>query len=79
MALCNIVGDLCYLGYAFAAEGFVSLPKLFGAAFTMLAHVILLAYGDDQARIIAAEKGALARVVLKLRLRGAEPGRASST
>jgi hypothetical protein len=67
MALCNIVGDLCYLGFAFASEGFVSLPKLTGASFTMLAHIIMLAYGDDQARRIAEEKGSLARIFLKLR------------
>jgi len=67
MALCNIVGDCGYLGFAFAAEGFVSLPKLFGACFTILAHIILLAYGDDQARVVAAEKGRLSKIVLLLR------------
>jgi len=69
MALCNIVGDLGYLGFAFDADGFVSLPKLVGACFTMSAHIILLAYGDDQARRIAGEQGALSRLVLKLRAR----------
>jgi hypothetical protein len=67
MALCNIVGDLGYLGFAFDADGFVSLPKLIGASFTMSAHIILLAYGDDQARRIAGEEGLLSRTVLKLR------------
>jgi hypothetical protein len=67
MALCNIVGDLGYLGYAFAADGFVSFPKLFGSLFTMLAHIMLLAYGDDQARVIAAEGGKLANFILVLR------------
>ena len=67
MALFNIVGDLGYLGYAFAAEGFVSFPKLVGACFTMSAHIILLAYGDDQANIIATEKGTLSHIILGLR------------
>ncbi|MBI1180320.1 MAG: hypothetical protein GC201_07155 [Alphaproteobacteria bacterium] len=67
MALCNIVGDLCYLGFAFDAAGVVSLPKLAGAAFTMAAHTVLLAYGDDQARHIAAEKGLFAGALLRLR------------
>jgi hypothetical protein len=67
MALCNIVGDLCYVGFAFDAAGTVSLPKLAGAAFAMLAHTVLLAYGDDQARQIAGERGPLAALVLRLR------------
>ena len=67
MALCNIVGDLGYLGYAFVAEGFVSIPKLTGACFTVLAHLFLLAYGDDQARIVEKEKGLLSRIFLRLR------------
>lgn len=67
MALCNIVGDLGYLGFAFAAQGFVSLPKLVGACFTMTAHIILLAYGDDQARRVAGEAGAVSRFILQLR------------
>lgn len=67
MALCNIVGDLCYVGFAFDAEQAVSLPKLAGALFTILAHTILLAYGDDQARHIAGEKGRLSVIVLALR------------
>jgi hypothetical protein len=67
MALCNIVGDLGYLGFAFAANGFVSLPKLVGALCTMVAHILLLAYGDDQARMIEAEKGLPARVFMSLR------------
>lgn len=67
MALSNIVGDMGYIGYAFAGDGFVSLPKLAGASFTMLAHLILLAYGDDQMRTIEAEKGALSNFILSLR------------
>jgi len=67
MALCNIVGDLCYLGFAFAAEGWVSGPKLAGALFTIGAHIILLAYGDDQARHVATEQGVMGRVILALR------------
>jgi hypothetical protein len=67
MALCNIVGDLCYLGFAFDAEGFVSVPKLIGASFTLVAHIVLLAYGDDQARAIAIEAGRLARIFFFLR------------
>ncbi len=69
MALCNIVGDLGFLGYAFAADGFVSLPKLAGALCTMFAHILLLAYGDDQARLIAAESGMASRIFLSLRTR----------
>jgi hypothetical protein len=68
MALCNIVGDLGYLGFAFKAAGFVSLPKLAGALFTMLAHTILLAYGDDQARKISHEKGGLSKFILEARI-----------
>ena len=67
MALCNIVGDLCYLGFAFEAQGFVSLPKLSGALFTLAAHAALLAYGDDQARHIACEEGVIPRVMQRLR------------
>lgn len=67
MAISNVLGDFCYLGYAFDADGFVSPIKLSGAAFTMLAHVILLAYGDDQARKIAHEGGALSRGILGMR------------
>ncbi|MDP9126829.1 MAG: hypothetical protein M3N08_01025 [Pseudomonadota bacterium] len=67
MALCNVVGDLGYLGFAFASYGFVSIPKLIGAGFTMAAHTILLAYGDDQARKVAAEEGRVSRLVLRLR------------
>jgi hypothetical protein len=67
MALCNIVGDFCYLGFAFDSDAAVSLPKLAGALFTMFAHTILLAFGDDQARSIAGEKGALSVAVLQLR------------
>jgi len=67
MALCNIVGDLCYVGFAFDSAQAVSLPKLAGALFTIVAHTILLAYGDDQARHIAGEKGLLSSIVLRLR------------
>ena len=67
MALCNVSGDLCYLGFAFAAQGWVSLPKLGGALFTLGAHVILLAYGDDQALHVAGEHGFVSRVILALR------------
>lgn len=67
MALCNIAGDICYVGFAFDAEQAVSLPKLAGALFTIVAHTILLAYGDDQARHIAGEKGPLSTIVLRLR------------
>jgi hypothetical protein len=68
MALCNIVGDGCYLGYAFDAVGFVSAPKLAGALFATFAHIILLAYGDDQANKIAHEHGAISNIILKLRI-----------
>jgi hypothetical protein len=67
MALCNIIGDLGYVGFAFATQGFVSLPKLGGSLFTMLAHTILLAYGDDQAKHIAQEHGFFSSIVLTLR------------
>jgi len=67
MALCNIVGDCCYLGFAFATNGFVSFPKLIGACFAMLAHIFLLAYGDEQARMVANEHGKLARIFFALR------------
>ncbi len=67
MALCNIVGDLGYLGFAFASQGWVSLPKLGGALFTLAAHLILLAYGDDQMRRVAHESGVLSRATLGLR------------
>ena len=69
MALCNIAGDLCYLGFAFDSAQAVSLPKLAGALFTLAAHTILLAYGDDQARHIAGEQGRLSATVLWLRER----------
>ena len=69
MAVFNIIGDMGYLGYAFAAEGFVSIPKLIGASITMFAHVLLLAYGDDQARVIAAEQGWPSRLFFALRMR----------
>jgi hypothetical protein len=68
MALCNIIGDFGYLGFAFAAEGWVSLPKLLGALFTIAAHSVLLAYGDDQAQFIASESGMISKVVLRLRI-----------
>ncbi len=67
LALGNIVGDMGYLGFAFYAEGWVSGPKLGGALFTMLAHIILLAHGDRQAEAVAHESGVLARAVLRLR------------
>lgn len=67
MALCNIFGDLGFLGYAFASERWVSLPKLGGALFTLLAHTLLLAYGDDQAQAVAKESGPLSRLTLRLR------------
>ncbi len=67
MALCNIIGDLGYFGFAFDATGFVSLPKLLGSSFTIFAHTILLAYGDEQARLIAAEKGIFSDIFLTLR------------
>lgn len=67
MALANIIGDTCYLGYAFASDGFVSLPKLIGALFTMAAHILLLAYGDVQVARIVAEQGSLSRVIVRLR------------
>jgi hypothetical protein len=68
MALCNIIGDGAYLGYAFDATGFVSPAKLAGALFASFAHIILLAYGDDQANLIAQEHGAISNIILKLRL-----------
>ncbi len=67
MALCNIAGDLCYLGFAFDAQGFVSVPKLAGACFTMIAHIFLLAFGDAQAKAIADERGVLPRAFFALR------------
>ena len=67
MALGNIVGDLGYLGFAFSATGFVSTPKLFGALFTLFAHVILLAYGDDDARKVGGEGGGIANFITRLR------------
>lgn len=67
MALCNVTGDLCYVGFAFASHGFVSIPKLLGASSAVMAHLVLLAYGDDQARHIAHETGGLAQVTLRLR------------
>ena len=67
MALCNVAGDCGYLGFAFAAQGWVSLPKLCGACFTLLAHIVLLAYGDDQAQRVAHETGMTAHLVLVLR------------
>ena len=67
MALANIVGDSCYLGYAFAADGWISPSKLAGALFTLVAHLLLLAYGDMQAARIASEKGRLSRAVMRLR------------
>ena len=67
MALSNIVGDLCYLGFAFDAAGFVSIPKLGGALCAMLAHILLLAYGDDYAHAVAAEPGRLSAVFFLLR------------
>ena len=48
---------------AFAGTGFVSLPKLVGALFTIAAHIMLLAYGDDHARLIASEQGMLSDIL----------------
>ncbi len=67
MALCNIIGDFCYLGFAFAADGFVSVPKLAGACFTLLAHTILLAYGDSEMKKVADEHGVVANMIMGLR------------
>ena len=67
IALCCIIGDLCYLGFAFSAQGWVSFPKLGGALFTIGAHIILLAYGDDQARHVAQETGSIGRLILLMR------------
>ena len=67
MALCNILGDLGYLGFAFESVHGVSAPKLAGALLTILAHTILLAYGDDQAQRVQGESGSLSRFVLMLR------------
>jgi len=67
MALCNLIGDLGFVGFAFAATGFVSLPKLAGSLFTMLAHIVLLAYGDGQARHFAQEQGLFSSILLALR------------
>ena len=67
MALANIVGDLCYVGFAFDAPHGVSYPKLCGAAFTIAAHIILLAHGDDEMRRVADESGRVAQCVLALR------------
>jgi hypothetical protein len=67
MALCGIVGDFGYVGFAFSAEGWVSLPKLAGSLFAVAAQLVLLAYGDDQARHLAEESGRLPLLILKLR------------
>ena len=68
MALANIVGDLCYVGFAFEAEQWVSYPKLCGALFTIAAHIVLLAYGDDELRHVVTEDGLAARCVMALRV-----------
>ncbi len=67
MALSSVVGDLCWFGYAFASEGFVSLPKLVGSVSALFAHGLLLAYGDEQAQKVAGEGGDLSAMVLELR------------
>lgn len=67
MALANIIGDVSFVGFAFQAEGFVSLPKLGGATFTIFAHVLLLAFANEQSQQIANESGVLPRFVLGAR------------
>ena len=64
MAIANIIGDVSFVGFAFQAPGFVSLPKLGGAIFTIFAHVLLLAFAKEQTQI-ANESGALPRFVLR--------------
>ncbi len=68
IALCSIAGDMGYLGFAFHAQGWVSGPKLLGSLFTLAAHIVLLAYGDDlQSRRIAEEKSFASRIIGSLR------------
>jgi len=67
MALSNIIGDLGYLGFAFSSQGWVSVPKLGGALFTISAHMVLLAYGDSQAQRVAGESGVFSSIILTLR------------
>jgi hypothetical protein len=67
MALANIIGDVSFVGFAFQSDGWVSLPKLAGATFTIFAHVLLLAFAKEQTQI-ANESGALPRFVLQARL-----------
>ncbi len=68
LALCNILGDLCWLGFAFHTEGFISFSKFLGAVFAIFAHLILLAFGDDQARKMMTESGWVAHFLLRLRV-----------
>jgi hypothetical protein len=67
MALCNILGDSCYLGFAFAAQGLVSPPKLLGALLTIAAHIVLLAYADDRAAQHAKEDDYAGQALSRLR------------
>lgn len=69
MALGNIGGDLCYLGFAFNAQGWVSYPKLAGFLFTFVAHSVLLAFADSQILAIEQEKGCASATILWLRHR----------
>ena len=67
MAMGNVVGDACYLGYAFVSDGVVSVPKLLGAVLAIMAQGILLAYGDAPIQKVAGERGGLSAMVLYLR------------
>lgn len=61
------MGDLCFLGFSFDSEGIVSPSKFIGALGPLLAHTIILAYGDDQAQKIKAETGLITQFIMNLR------------
>ena len=67
MALCNIAGDVCYLGFALYATTGLSLIKLAGALAAMAGHIILLAYGDGVQAGASREQGWAAGTLQKLR------------
>jgi hypothetical protein len=67
MALCFILGDGCYLGYALYAQQGMSVIRLLGALSAFCGHSVMLAYGDDQVRQAAGEKGATGAFILALR------------
>ncbi len=68
MALCNILGDFCYLGYALYSDHGASFVKLCGAFCAMAGHVVILAYGDGQFSHFLEEKGFAAAAMLRLRM-----------